>query len=83
MRHWWVIAWVALSVFQLQFNFPERVSKVVVVGSPMVGSSLSPLLKLLGLAPGWLHAFQYDGIVPGRHASCILLLYARTRAFRI
>jgi len=29
-------------------RYPERVSKVVVVGSPIVGSSLSPLLKLAG-----------------------------------
>lgn len=29
-------------------RFPERVSKVVVVGSPIVGSSLAPLLKLAG-----------------------------------
>ena len=39
---------VSLSV---AIRFPERVSKVVVVGSPMVGSSLAPLLKLLGLRP--------------------------------
>jgi len=29
-------------------NYPHRVNKVVVVGSPMVGSSLAPLLKLAG-----------------------------------
>jgi pimeloyl-ACP methyl ester carboxylesterase len=29
-------------------RYPERVSKVVVVGSPIVGSSLAPLLKLAG-----------------------------------
>lgn len=39
---------VSLSV---AIRYPERVSKVVVVGSPMVGSSLAPLLKLLGLRP--------------------------------
>ena len=32
-------------------RFPERVSKVVVVGSPIVGSSLAPLLKLSGYRP--------------------------------
>jgi len=36
---------VSLSV---AINHPERVSKVVVVGSPIVGSSLAPLLKLAG-----------------------------------
>lgn len=39
---------VSLSV---AIHYPDRVSKVVVVGSPMVGSSLAPLLKLLGLRP--------------------------------
>ena len=36
---------VSLSV---AIRFPERVSRVVVVGSPIVGSSLAPLLKLAG-----------------------------------
>jgi len=36
---------VSLSV---AIQYPERVSKVVVVGSPIVGSSLAPLLKLAG-----------------------------------
>ncbi|MGE5252279.1 MAG: alpha/beta fold hydrolase [Bacteroidota bacterium] len=36
---------VSLSV---AVQYPERVSKVVVVGSPIVGSSLAPLLKLSG-----------------------------------
>lgn len=39
---------VSLSV---AIQYPERVSKVVVVGAPMVGSSLAPLLKLAGLRP--------------------------------
>lgn len=39
---------VSLSV---AIRYPERVSKVVVVGSPMVGSSLAPLLKLAGYRP--------------------------------
>lgn len=39
---------VSLSV---AVQYPRRVSKVVVVGSPIVGSSLSVLLKLLGLRP--------------------------------
>lgn len=36
---------VSLSV---AIQYPQRVSKVVVVGSPMAGSSLAPLLKLAG-----------------------------------
>jgi len=36
---------VSLSV---AIKYPQRVSKAVVVGSPMVGSSLAPLLKLAG-----------------------------------
>jgi len=36
---------VSLSV---AIRYPERVSKVVVVGSPIVGSSLAPLLKIAG-----------------------------------
>ncbi len=36
---------VSLSV---AIQYPERVRKVVVIGSPIVGSSLSPLLKLAG-----------------------------------
>lgn len=36
---------VSLSV---AIQYPKRVSKVVVVGSPMIGSSLAPLLKLAG-----------------------------------
>lgn len=39
---------VSLSV---AIQFPQRVSKVVVVGSPIVGSSLSLLLKLFGRRP--------------------------------
>jgi pimeloyl-ACP methyl ester carboxylesterase len=39
---------VSLSV---AIQYPERVSKVVVVGSPIVGSSLSFLLKLFGRRP--------------------------------
>ena len=39
---------VSLSV---AIQFPQRVSKVVVVGSPIVGSSLAVLPKLLGLRP--------------------------------
>ncbi|MBI5943995.1 MAG: alpha/beta hydrolase [Chloroflexi bacterium] len=39
---------VSLSV---AIQYPQRVSKVVVVGSPMVGSSLAPLLKLAGKRP--------------------------------
>ena len=36
---------VSLSV---AIKYPERASKVVVVGSPIVGSSLAPLLKVAG-----------------------------------
>jgi pimeloyl-ACP methyl ester carboxylesterase len=32
-------------------QFPQRVQKVVVIGSPIVGSSLSMLLKLFGIRP--------------------------------
>ena len=32
----------------MALQFPQRVSKVVVVGSPIVGSSLAPLLKMAG-----------------------------------
>ncbi len=39
---------VSLSV---AIKYPERVSKVAVVGSPIVGSSLAPLLKLSGYRP--------------------------------
>ncbi len=39
---------VSLSV---AIRYPERVSKVVVVGSPIVGSSLAPLLKMAGYRP--------------------------------
>lgn len=36
---------------QVAIQYPDRVSKVVVVGSPMVGSSLAPLLKISGYRP--------------------------------
>ena len=39
---------VSLSV---AIQYPQRVSKVVVVGSPMIGSSLAPLLKMAGKRP--------------------------------
>lgn len=36
-------------------QFPHRVKKAVVIGSPIVGSSLSILLKLFGMRPiGWV-----------------------------
>jgi pimeloyl-ACP methyl ester carboxylesterase len=35
----------------VSMQFPDRVSKVVVIGSPIVGSSLSVLLKLFGQKP--------------------------------
>jgi pimeloyl-ACP methyl ester carboxylesterase len=39
---------VSLSV---AIKYPDRVSKVIVAGSPIVGSSLAPLLKLAGIRP--------------------------------
>lgn len=36
-------------------RYPSRVTKVTIIGSPVVGSSLAPLLKLAGLRPiAWL-----------------------------
>jgi pimeloyl-ACP methyl ester carboxylesterase len=43
-------------------QYPERVSKVVVVGSPMVGSSLAPLLKLAGYRPIAFMLFNMMGV---------------------
>lgn len=37
---------------QFALDYPERVEKVVVVGSPIVGSSMNPFLKLAGY--GWI-----------------------------
>jgi pimeloyl-ACP methyl ester carboxylesterase len=42
-------------------RYPERVSKVVVVGSPMVGSSLAPLLKMAGYRPSAFMIFNMMG----------------------
>ena len=50
---------VSLSV---AIRYPERVSKVVVVGSPMVGSSLAPLLKLAGMRPIAFMLFNMMGV---------------------
>jgi pimeloyl-ACP methyl ester carboxylesterase len=49
---------VSLSV---AIRYPERVSKVVVVGSPMVGTSLAPLLKLAGYRPTAFFLFNLMG----------------------
>jgi pimeloyl-ACP methyl ester carboxylesterase len=49
---------VSLSV---AIRYPERVSKVVVVGSPIVGSSLAPLLKLAGYRPAAFFLFNMMG----------------------
>jgi len=49
---------VSLSV---AIRYPERVSKVVVVGSPIVGSSLAPLLKLAGYRPVAFFLFNLMG----------------------
>ena len=37
---------------QFALTYPERTEKVIIVGSPIVGSSLNPLLKLAGY--GWI-----------------------------
>lgn len=50
---------VSLSV---AIKYPERVSKVVVVGSPIVGSSLAPLLKLSGYRPIAFMLFNMMGV---------------------
>lgn len=50
---------VSLSV---AIQYPERASKVVVVGSPMIGSSLSPLLKLAGYRPIAFMLFNMMGV---------------------
>ncbi|NOT03491.1 MAG: alpha/beta hydrolase [Anaerolineales bacterium] len=50
---------VSLSV---AIQYPQRVSKVVVVGSPMVGSSLAPLLKLAGNRPIAFMLFNMMGV---------------------
>jgi pimeloyl-ACP methyl ester carboxylesterase len=49
---------VSLSV---AIRYPERVSKVVVVGSPIVGSSLAPLLKMAGYRPTAFFLFNMMG----------------------
>jgi pimeloyl-ACP methyl ester carboxylesterase len=43
-------------------KYPDRVSKVVVVGSPMVGSSLAPLLKMAGYRPIAFMLFNMMGV---------------------
>jgi pimeloyl-ACP methyl ester carboxylesterase len=50
---------VSLSV---AIKYPQRVTKVVVVGSPMVGSSLAPLLKLFGYRPIAFMLFNMMGV---------------------
>ena len=49
---------VSLSV---AFKYPGRVSKVVVACSPIVGSSLAPLLKLSGYRPVAFFLFNMMG----------------------
>ena len=49
---------VSLSV---AIRYPERVSKVVVVGSPIMGSSLAPLLKVAGYRPSAFLIFNMMG----------------------
>jgi pimeloyl-ACP methyl ester carboxylesterase len=50
---------VSLSV---AMKYPERVSKVVVVGSPIIGSSLAPMLKLAGYRPIAFMLFNMMGL---------------------
>lgn len=50
---------VSLSV---AIQYPQRVSKVVVVGSPIIGSSLAPLLKLAGYRPIAFMLFNMMGV---------------------
>jgi pimeloyl-ACP methyl ester carboxylesterase len=49
---------VSLSV---AIRYPERVSKVVVVGSPIVGTSLAPLLKMAGYRTSAFAIFNMMG----------------------
>jgi pimeloyl-ACP methyl ester carboxylesterase len=49
---------VSLSV---AIRFPERVEKVVIIGSPVHGSSLAPLLKLAGYRPIAWSLFSFFG----------------------
>ena len=53
---------VSLSV---AIKYPERVSKVVVVGSPIVGSSLAWPLKLAGYRPIAFMLFNMMGLFRG------------------
>jgi pimeloyl-ACP methyl ester carboxylesterase len=50
---------VSLAV---SFQFPERVTKAVVIGSPIVGSSLAPMLKLAGYRPIANMLFKMFGV---------------------
>ena len=50
---------VSLSV---AIRYPERVSKVVVIGSPIVGSSLAPLLKIAGYRVSAFMIFNMMGV---------------------
>jgi pimeloyl-ACP methyl ester carboxylesterase len=50
---------VSLSV---AIQFPERTQKVVVIGSPIVGSSLAPMLKLAGYRFNALMLFNMMGL---------------------
>ena len=52
---------VSLSV---AIRYPERVSKVVVVGSPIVGSSLAPCLSLPDIVPS--HSMLFNMMGPFR-----------------
>ena len=47
-RRWSDIRWAALVSLGTAIRYPEKVVKVIVIGSPIVGSSLRPLIKLAG-----------------------------------
>ena len=46
----------------MAIRYPERVSKVVVIGSPIVGSSLAPLLKIAGYRVSAFMIFNMMGV---------------------
>ena len=52
-------------------QYPERVEKVVIIGSPIVGSSLALALKLAGIPPIARHAIQQYGFIPHGNESSL------------
>ena len=54
-HRWWDTAWVEPLAWLSPSNIPERVSKVVIIGSPIVGSSLFFFPRVFGYRTfGWL-----------------------------